>query len=217
MNVSVRQKGWPALFLNCSCESPEPMPVLEAMLETGLLTAYIPEFSSVESLAQHDLYHIYTVDRHQLETVGEMASAAAELRRNCSWDCRHRICFIWRPCCMMSARGARRIIPSWVLKLCGPLPDVWVWKTRSRNVWLFWSAIIFFCRKMPCGGTSRISSSSGKVRRLVGDIDRLTMLYLLTIADSKATGPSAWSSWKASLLADFYLQDQGLSRGSLHR
>jgi len=41
---------------------------------------------------------------------------------------------------------------------------------------------------------------------LVGDIDRLTMLYLLTVADSKATGPSAWSSWKASLIADFYLR-----------
>jgi [protein-PII] uridylyltransferase len=41
---------------------------------------------------------------------------------------------------------------------------------------------------------------------LIGDIDRLTMLYLLTIADSKATGPSAWSSWKASLIMEFFLR-----------
>jgi len=40
---------------------------------------------------------------------------------------------------------------------------------------------------------------------LIGDVERLTMLYLLTIADSKATGPSAWSDWKASLLAELYL------------
>jgi [protein-PII] uridylyltransferase len=40
---------------------------------------------------------------------------------------------------------------------------------------------------------------------LIGDVERLTMLYLLTIADSKATGPSAWSNWKASLLAELYL------------
>jgi [protein-PII] uridylyltransferase len=31
---------------------------------------------------------------------------------------------------------------------------------------------------------------------LISDTDRLTMLYLLSIADSKATGPSAWSAWK---------------------
>ena len=60
-------------FLELLTDSKEPQPVLEAMLETGLLTAYLPEFAGVESLAQHDLYHIYTVDRHLLETVGEVA------------------------------------------------------------------------------------------------------------------------------------------------
>jgi len=41
---------------------------------------------------------------------------------------------------------------------------------------------------------------------LIGDLDRLTMLYLLSVADSRATGPSAWSDWKASLLQDFFLR-----------
>ena len=40
---------------------------------------------------------------------------------------------------------------------------------------------------------------------LIGDNQRLIMLYLLTIADSKATGPSAWSDWKSSLLSELYL------------
>ena len=35
--------------------------------------------------------------------------------------------------------------------------------------------------------------------------DLLTLLYLLTIADSRATGPSAWSNWKAGLVAELYL------------
>ena len=70
------------LFLDMLLESKEPMQVLETMLETGMLTTYIPEFGGIESLAQHDLYHIYTVDRHQLQTVAELAllqSAEAEL------------------------------------------------------------------------------------------------------------------------------------------
>ena len=52
------------------------------MLATGLLPRYIPEFAGVESLAQHDLYHLYTVDRHQLQTVAELSSlrkSSAEL------------------------------------------------------------------------------------------------------------------------------------------
>ncbi|MEJ2137317.1 MAG: ACT domain-containing protein, partial [Desulfofustis sp.] len=35
---------------------------------------------------------------------------------------------------------------------------------------------------------------------------RLAMLYLLSVADSKATGPSAWSDWKAVLMREMYLK-----------
>ena len=41
-------------------------------METGVLAAYIPEFSRIDTLAQHDLYHIYTVDRHSLQAVEEL-------------------------------------------------------------------------------------------------------------------------------------------------
>ncbi len=40
----------------------------------------------------------------------------------------------------------------------------------------------------------------------IEDSDRLAMLYLIAVADSRATGPSAWSDWKASLLFEMYLK-----------
>jgi len=36
--------------------------------------------------------------------------------------------------------------------------------------------------------------------------ERLKMLYLLTVADSIATGPNAWSDWTATLLRDLFLK-----------
>ena len=59
------------IFLELLTQTDKIFAVLEAMLSTGLLTRYIPEFSGVESLAQHDLYHLYTVDRHSLQAVAE--------------------------------------------------------------------------------------------------------------------------------------------------
>ena len=42
---------------------------LGAMLETGFLVAFIPEFKPVVNRIQFDQYHLYPVARHLLQTV----------------------------------------------------------------------------------------------------------------------------------------------------
>ncbi len=37
-----------------------------------------PEYARISSLAQHDLYHIYTVDRHSLQAVAELHALVAD-------------------------------------------------------------------------------------------------------------------------------------------
>ena len=44
--------------------------------------------------------------------------------------------------------------------------------------------------------------------RIIGDEERLKMLYLLTWADSRATGPRAWSEWIANLVQELFLKVQ---------
>jgi [protein-PII] uridylyltransferase len=39
-----------------------------------------------------------------------------------------------------------------------------------------------------------------EVVELIGDLETLQTLYLVTVADSKATGPTMWNPWKAALL-----------------
>jgi [protein-PII] uridylyltransferase len=42
--------------------------------------------------------------------------------------------------------------------------------------------------------------------RRIRDVERLKMLYLLTVADSMATGPAAWNDWTSHLLREFFLK-----------
>jgi [protein-PII] uridylyltransferase len=52
--------------------------------------------------------------------------------------------------------------------------------------------------------------------RKFADLDRLKMLYLLTVADCMATGPKAWNSWTDVLLKElFFKAHHVLQRGEL--
>jgi [protein-PII] uridylyltransferase len=42
--------------------------------------------------------------------------------------------------------------------------------------------------------------------REIENVERLNMLYLLTVADCMSTGPNAWNDWTAILLRDLFLK-----------
>lgn len=193
------------IFLEMLTDSHDLQPVLEAMLETGLLTAYFPEFTGVESLAQHDLYHIYTVDRHLLATVGELARlrvSEKELFRSLASP--HLLLLAALLHDVGKGRGTDHSeLGAGMVRTLGTRLGL-----AQREV----ECLAFLVRYhlfLPENALRRDLEDPEFIRQsaeVMGDIDRLTMLYLLTIADSKATGPSAWSSWKATLLADYYLR-----------
>jgi len=192
-------------FIDLLMQGRQVMSVLETMLETGLLTAYIPEFAGVESLAQHDLYHIYTVDRHLLQTVAEIH----RLRRE-------------EPDLFMGLASPH------LLYLAALLHDIGKGKHADHSVLgaemveevgarlglpeeerACLAFVIRYHLFLPENALRRDLEDQEFIRQtagFIGDLDRLTMLYLLSIADSRATGPSAWSDWKATLMADLYLK-----------
>ncbi|MBI4373484.1 MAG: HD domain-containing protein, partial [Deltaproteobacteria bacterium] len=52
--------------------------MLVQMNETGVLGRFLPEFEKLHFRAQHDIYHLYTVDVHSLFAVGELEKLIEE-------------------------------------------------------------------------------------------------------------------------------------------
>ncbi len=193
------------IFTGLLMEKNNPMASLEAMLETGLLPAYIPEFSKVESLAQHDLYHIYTVDRHQIQTVAELYKLRATEAELFALLSTPHLLYL---AALLHDIGKGHHTDHSVLgaELINNVGQRMGLDEEER------SGLAFLVRQhlfLPENALRRDLEDQDFIRDtagLIGDTERLIMLYLLSIADSKATGPSAWSDWKATLLAELFFK-----------
>ena len=192
-------------FLEVLVQAENPLPVLESMLETGLLTTYIPEFSGIESLAQHDLYHIYTVDRHQLQTVAELAILRQEQQELFNALAGPHLLYL---AALLHDIGKGRHADHSKIG-AAMIKDVGTRFGLAREEIDTLSFLVRYHLFLPENGLRRDLEDQEFIRQtaeLIGSTDRLTMLYLLSIADSRATGPSAWSTWKATLMAELYLK-----------
>lgn len=179
--------------------------VLEAMLETGVLTACIPEFARITTLAQHDLYHIYTVDRHSLQAVAEvqqLIAAKAVVAQNIK---SLRVLYFAALLHDIGKKSGRdhSLEGAGQVALIG---ERFLLSEEERDALVF---LVRYHLFMPESALRRDLNDGVFIKRCaetIGNLDQLSMLYLLSVADSKATGPSAWSDWKGALLEEMYLK-----------
>ena len=185
--------------------SPKPFRVLEEMLDTGFLAAYLPEFAKVESLAQHDVYHVFTVDRHLLQTIAELEKLQIE-----------------------EPNVSAVVSKTHILILAGLLHDVGkgyghghaergadMARQIGERLGLEpdeLETLDFLVRNhlfLSHTALRRDLEDEEFLMRCAADIhspEWLAMLYLLTIADARATGPTVWNEWKGALLLELYLK-----------
>jgi [protein-PII] uridylyltransferase len=196
--------------------------VLQVMLETSFLETFLPEFVAVRYRVQHDVYHLYTVDEHLLRTVRELHRMEQNQDQTLS-NLGLKDLFV-------EVKHRR------ILFLAGLLHDIGKGKGKNhalRGVPLVRDiagrlGLSHEETELLCFLVEHhlILAETGLKRDLmdekpilncaitIGDRERLRLLYLLTIADSRATGPGAWSAWKATLLTELYLKvDRLLARG----
>ncbi len=204
-------------FLNI-LNSANAFEVLNQMHEVGFLSAFIPEFAKISNRVQFDAYHTFPVGRHSLETVRclkdihshkEMLLLDIFLELPDPEPLFLAALFhdIGKTGTGHAARGAE--IARKILKRLN------YFKETSEEVLFLIKHHLLLAET-----ATRRDLSDEKVvvqcARIIGNPERLRMLYLLTWADSMATGPRAWNDWIANLVQElFFKVIHILARGEL--
>ena len=193
------------MFIDILSQDKAPLSVLESMLECGLLTAYLPEFAHLKSLAQHDIYHVFTVDLHLLQTVATLHQLAGEQANIFAILSAPRLLFlagllhdIGKGYGAGHERRGAELAAQIGLRL-GLDKD-------ERGLVEFAVANHLFLTHTALRRDLEDPVLIQRAAHLVGTPERLALLYLLSIADAMATGPTVWNDWKAALLLDLYLK-----------
>lgn len=193
---------------------------LRRMNQFDILGAYLPAFGRIVGRMQHDLFHVYTVDQHILQVV-------RNLRRLSLPEFAHEYPY----CSRLIAAFPDR----WRLYVAALFHDIAKGRggdhsqlgmedarrfCRSHGINKSDTALIVFLVEhhltMSAYAQKHDLTDPDVIRRfaaLVGDVDRLTALYLLTVSDIRGTSPKVWNAWKAKLLEDLYRMTRRLLSG----
>jgi len=194
--------------------------VLRQMHEIGLLSRFIPEFERINLLIQHDLYHHYTVDEHTLKAV----EALDDLYVSQDKQRAHlRIIFdeIEDPALLYlsillhdigKGRG-RGHIPRGVKiaeRVCARLGLSEEQAAIVRVLVKEHVTMAQLAQRRDLNAPQVISDFA----TLVGSLNGLNSLLLLTYADLNAVAPGVWSEWKSTLLWEVYRRTRTLLTGT---
>src|SRR6056297_3326060 len=205
--------------------SPAPtFNVLEQMQNTGFLAALIPEFQAICDRIEYDIYHLYPVGRHTLRTVFTMKTFG-----DTGDPCLDNLCgrlyrglkrkktLLWaallhdigkgRSPDDHSSRGAA---------IAEAILDRFGYAKREIETVRFLVENHLALARTATRRDINDEETAINFARFVRDLTQLKMLFLLTVADSVATGPKAWNEWRSALIRDFFLKVFGiLEKGEL--
>jgi len=181
----------------------EAIDIWEACDRHGLVERWLPEWGRVRSMPQRNAVHRFTVDRHLVEAAAE---AAAHTRR------------VGRPDLLLLGAllhdigkglpGDHSLVGA---DIAEKIARRWGLSDHDRAV------LVRLVRQhllLPDTATRRDLDDPATLRAVASavahDREVLDLLYALTEADAAATGPAAWSGWKARLVADLVRRVHGL-------
>ena len=189
---------WPAGasddFVALMLEGERAIPVLESLDQRDLITKVLPEWAPNRSKPQRNAYHRYTVDRHLWQTVANAAGLADTVSRP------DLLMFgAWFHDIGKGYPGDHTEVGVKMFATIGPRMGL------SADDVATVQALIEHHLLLADTATRRDLSDDATITTVANVLKSsltLELLRALTESDSKATGVSAWSDWKAGLVAE---------------
>ncbi len=194
---------------------------LRRMNSYGILAAYLPAFENIVGLMQYDLFHIYTVDEHILTLVRNLRRFTVHEFALEFPLCSHIVATLPKPELLYLAglfhdiakgrNGDHSKLGSVDARAFCLQHDLSDYDT-GLVTWLVENHLLM-------SSTSQREDISDPVvvnrfAKRMKDTVHLDYLYVLTVADVRATNPELWNNWKDALLKQLYYNTRrALQRG----
>ncbi len=168
---------------------------VEALDRTGLWGRLLPEWGAIRDLPPRDAVHVWTVDRHSVETVAYASALSTRVAR---------------PDLLALGALLHDIGKGRVEDHCAVGAELATQIGRRMGLWPSdvdtLSAMVRHHLLLPDVATHRDIDDPGTVQYVVDALDndpqRLELLHALAEADSLATGPGVWGDWKSTLIGE---------------
>jgi len=174
---------------------PAAVATVEALDRTGLWGRLFPEWGAVRDLPPRDVVHIWTVDRHLMETVSRASAFTTRVSRP--------DLLVLGALCHDIGKGRggdHSVIGAELATQIGTRLGLWPSDIETL------SAMVRFHLLLPDAATRKDLQDPATIaavaQKLGGDRVLLELLAALAEADSLATGPGVWGDWKSSLIGD---------------
>lgn len=172
--------------------------VVEALDRTGLWGRLLPEWGAVRDLPPRDRTHIWTVDRHLVETVAHAGRLISDVSRPDLLLLGALLHDVGK------GRGrSHSLVGAAIAEQVGQRLGLWPSDVDTL------SAMVRHHLLLPHTATRRDLDDPVTIERVVetlgGSVEAGVLLELLAAlaeADGRATGPGAWSDWKARLISE---------------
>lgn len=184
---------------------------LRRMNRYGVLAAYLPSFANIVARMQYDLFHIYTVDEHTLFVIRNLRRFSLDKHRHELPYCNDIFPLVHKQEILFIAalfhdiakgmKGDHSTIGEEIAKEFCRQHDFSLRDTKLI-AWLVRNHLVMSmtAQRKDISDPDVIHEFAQKV----GSIEYLNHLYLLTVADIRATSPELWNDWKNSLLKELY-------------
>ncbi|GAA4701711.1 [protein-PII] uridylyltransferase [Phytohabitans rumicis] len=170
------------------------VPTWETCDRYGLVDGWLPEWTRMRSLPQHNAVHRFTLDRHLVQAAYEATAHTREVGRPDLLLLGAFLHDVGKGLPGDHSLVGAPIAAAVAQRIGLPAEDVAVIEKLVRLHLL-----------LPDVATRRDLSDPVTIRGVaaaVGDTTTLSLLHGLARADAQATGPAAWSDWKGRLIAE---------------